>query len=73
MVDGSEKHKHQNSHVFEKSGWRVIERVVKITVEVHCIVGSITSRFVHPPSFTLIMAGLQFFKPDSLKWLENLA
>ena len=69
MVDSSEKHKHQNSRVFEKSS----NQVVEITAEVHCIIGSITSRFVHPPSFMLIIAGSQVFKPDSLKWLENLA
>lgn len=58
MVDGSEKH--QNSRVFEN-------KVVEITVEVYCIVGSITSCFVHPPSFILIMAGSQVLKPDYLK------
>ena len=49
MVDGSEKHKHQNSHVFEKSS----NKVVEITVEVHCIVGSITSSwYTHLPSYS---------------------
>ena len=61
MVDGSEKH--QNSRVFEKSS----NKGVKITAEVHCIVGSITSCFVPPPSFILIMAGSQVLKPDYLK------
>ena len=67
MVDGSKKH--QNSCVFEKSS----NKVVEISVEVHCIVGSITSCFVYPPSFILIMAGSQVLKPDYLKWQENLA
>ena len=67
MVGGSEKH--QNSCVFEKSS----NKVVKITAEVHCIVGLITSCFVPPPSFILIMAGSQVLKPDYLKWQENLA
>lgn len=61
MVDGSEKH--HNSRVFEKNS----DKVVKITAEVHCIVGSITSCFVPPPSFILMMAGSQVLKPDYLK------